>query len=57
MQETDLPTRPYLTVLAWKSADSTDVRPYFSKCGHSVSRKYRNRDVNEFLSVASIADY
>ena len=52
----DLPTRPYLPVLVRKSASSTHVQPYFSKYGHRVSRKYRNRDVNECEFVASEAD-
>ena len=49
-----LPTRPYLPVLVWKSAGSTEVRPYFSKYG--VSRKYGNCDVNECEFVASEVD-
>ena len=52
----DLPTHLYLLVLVWKLAGSSDVRPYFSKYGHRVSRKYRNRDVNERDFVASEAD-
>ena len=43
----DLPARLYLTVLIRKSAGSPDVRPHFSKYGHRVSGKYRNRDVND----------
>ena len=42
----DQPTRPYLPVLVQKLAGSTDVHPYFSKCGHRVSRKYGNRYMN-----------
>ena len=49
----DLPTRPYLTVFVQKSADSMDVRTYLSKYRQKVSRKYRNRDVNECVFVAS----
>ena len=51
----DLPTRLYLAVLAWKSAGSMDVRTYFSEYGHTVSRKYGNRDVNKCKFVASEA--
>ena len=51
----DLPTRLYLTVLVRESAGSTDVRPYFSKYGYRVSRKYGNRSVNEYEFVASRA--
>ena len=49
----DLPTHPYLTVLVRKLPGSTDVRPYFSKCRHSVSRKYGNRDMKdcEFIAI------
>ena len=43
----DLPTRSYLPVLVRKSAGSTEVRLYFSKYGHRVSRKYGNHDVND----------
>ena len=43
---TDLPTHPYLPVLVRKLAGSTEVRPYFLKYGHRVSKKYRNCDVN-----------
>ena len=32
------------------------MRPYFSKYGHRVSRKYGNRDVNKCEFVASEAD-
>ena len=53
----DLSTRPYLPVLVRKSAGSTDVRSYFSKYRHRVSRKYRNRDVNECEFVANEADH
>ena len=42
----DLPARPYLPILVRKSAGSTDVRRYFSKYGHRVSKKYGNRSVN-----------
>ena len=49
----DLPTRPYLAVLVLKSAGSMDVSTYFSKYGQRVSRKYRNRDMNEGEFVAS----
>ena len=52
----DLPARPYLAVLVRKLAGSTDVRPYFSKYRHRVSRKYGNCDVNECKFVASQAD-
>ena len=52
----DLPMRPYLTVLVWKSAGSTDVRLFLSKYGHRVSRKYGNRDVNKCEFVASEAN-
>ena len=48
MTITELPTRPYLV---WKSARRTDVRPYFSKYGHKVSRKYGNCDVNNASSL------
>ena len=48
MTITDLPTRPYLV---WKSARHTDVRPYFSKYGRKVSRKYGNCDVNNASSL------
>ena len=34
-------------------AGSMDVRLYFSKCGHRVSRKYGNRDMNECVFVVS----
>ena len=44
-----------MTVLVRKSADRTDVCPYFSKYGHRVSRKYGNRDVNKCEFVASEA--
>ena len=30
-QNADLPTCPYLTILVWKSAGSTDAHAYFSK--------------------------
>ena len=53
---TDLPTHLYLTVLVWKSAGSTDVRWYFSKQEHRVSRKYTNRDMNEWEFITSKAD-
>ena len=53
---TALPTCPYLPVLVWKLAGSTDVHPYFSKYGQRVCRKYRNRDMNECEFVASEAD-
>ena len=46
-----------MTVLVRKLAGSTDVRSYFSKYGHSVSRKYGNRDENECEVVASKADH
>ena len=49
-------THQYLTVSVQKSASSTDVHLCFSKYGHRVSRKYRNRDVNECKLVASEAD-
>ena len=39
----DLPTCPYLPVLVWKSAGSTDVRPYFSKYGHSFQKVLKSR--------------
>ena len=52
----DLPTHPYLTVLVRKSASSTDVRRYFSKYGHRVSRKYGNCDVNKCEFVSSEAN-
>ena len=52
----DLPTDPYLTVLVRKSAGCTDVRLYFSKYGHRVSRKYGNGDVNECKFVSNKAD-
>ena len=32
------------------------MRPYFSKYGHSVSRKHRNHDVNECKFVVRKAD-
>ena len=47
----DLPTCLYLPVLVGKSAGSTEVRPNFSKYRHRVSRKYRNRDVNDASSL------
>ena len=53
----DLPTGLYLTMLVRKSVGSTDVHPYFWKCGHRVSRKYGNHDVNEYEFVASEADH
>ena len=34
----DLPTSQYLTVLVQKLASNTDVRPYFSKYGHSFQK-------------------
>ena len=40
-----------------KSAGSMDVRPYFSKYGHRVFGKYRNRNVNECDFVARKADH
>ena len=43
----DLPTRLYLPVLVRKLVGSMEVCSYFSKYGHRVSRKYRNRDVND----------
>ena len=52
----DPPTHPYLIILVRKSAGNMDVRPYFSKYGHIVSRKYRNRDLNKCELVASEAD-
>ena len=33
-----------------------DVHPYFSKYGHRVARKYRNRNLNKCKFVASEAD-
>ena len=43
----DLPICPYLPVLVWKLVGSMEVRLYFSKYGHRVSRKYGNCDVND----------
>ena len=47
----------YQSILVRKLAGSMDVRVYFSKCGHRVSRKYRNRDVNKCKFVVSKADH
>ena len=55
-RNSDLPTCPYLMVLVRKSASSMDIRPYFSKYGHGVSRKYGNGIVNECKFVACEAD-
>ena len=55
LQQTCLPVR-ICPVLVRKSASSTDVRPHFSKYGHRVSRKCRNRDVNRCEFVATEAD-
>ena len=52
----DLPNHPYLTILVRKSASSMDVRLYFSKYGHRVSRKYGNGDMNKCEFVASETD-
>ena len=46
-KSTDMLTCLYLPVLERKLASSTEVRPYFSKYGHRVSRKYRNRNMND----------
>ena len=42
----DLPTYPYMPVLVQKLAGSAEVRPYFSKYGHRIFRKYGNGDVS-----------
>ena len=52
----DLLTHPYLLILVWKLAGSTDVRPYFSKYGHRASRKYRKCDMNKCEFVSSEAN-
>ena len=54
---TDLPTRLYLTILVWNLGSSTDVRLYFSKYGHRVSRKYGHCDMNECEFITSEADH
>ena len=53
---TDLPTRPYLTVLIRKSASSMDERQYFSKYGSRLFRKHGNCYMNECEFVAREAD-
>ena len=40
--QTCLPVR----ICLYELASSTEVRSYFSKYGHRVSRKYRNHDIN-----------
>ena len=51
-----LKTRAQSFQKVWKWAGSSDERPYVSKHGHRVSRKYGNRDVNECEFVVREAD-